>query len=126
SENAHPVLGEQTVPALVAQPRIDGNVTQQKQEVDGQHDSGNPLGHPVIQTRTRKVGDIGYHIQTPARTISTTEMARTIFEPSFPPSSVSPIPRSMIRWRIPATRWYSNADSSPQITSLASGLVRQA
>src|SRR5690606_41854879 len=89
-------------------------------------DRGHALGDAVMEAGARKVSAVGHHTRTPARSINTTATAVTIVEPVLPPSSVSPTPASMNRWPIPATRWYSRADSRPQITSLASGLVRHA
>ena len=49
---------------------------------------------------------------------------KTNLAPSFPPSSVSPIPKSIIKWRIPAVRWYISPERRTHTTSLASGLVK--
>ncbi len=76
---------------------VGDHVADQEDEVSRENDRRDALRHPVIEARTRQVRDVGYHTQTPTRTISTTEMTITIFEPSLPPSSVSPTPMSMIR-----------------------------
>ncbi|MNM88550.1 hypothetical protein D3C81_1007710 [compost metagenome] len=104
TEDTHPVVGEQAVPLVVANARVRCEVSDQEDEISRENDRRHTLRHPVIKTGTRKVRNAGYHIQTPARTINTTEMAMIIFEPSVPPSSVSPMPISMIKWRTPATR----------------------
>ena len=97
AEDPHPVGRKQLMPLCVLQVRIRNQVPKQEQKISRKNHCRNALCHPVIQTRARKVGDIGYHIHTPARTISTADTAITIFEPSLPPSSVSPCPVSMIR-----------------------------
>ncbi|KPW45901.1 hypothetical protein ALO88_05615 [Pseudomonas syringae pv. antirrhini] len=97
TEDTHPVVCEQIMPLGVAQTRMKDHVPDQEYEISREHDRRYTLGHPVVEARTRKVGDVGYHIHTPARRISTTETAITILEPSLPPSSVSPTPVSMIR-----------------------------
>ncbi|MNB66243.1 hypothetical protein D3C75_127140 [compost metagenome] len=104
AENTHPVVGEQFMPLGILEARVGHDVSDQKDEVSRENDRRHTLRHPVIEARTRQVRDVSYHIQTPARTITTTETAITIFEPSLPPSSVSPMPMSMIKWRTPATR----------------------
>ncbi len=97
TEDTHSVVSEQTMPLGVAQTRVKDHVTDQENEISREHDCGNTLSHPVIEARTRQVGDVGYHIHTPARRIRITETAITILEPSLPPSSVSPTPESMMR-----------------------------
>ena len=104
TEDSHRIVGKQPVPLLIANARVCDEVSDQENEISRENDRRHTLRHPVIEARTRKVRNAGYHIQTPARTISTTEMAMMIFEPRRPPSSVSPIPASMIKWRTPATR----------------------
>src|SRR5690606_20314461 len=104
TEDAHCIVGEQSVPFGIAQVRIDQQKTNQKYKVCRQNNSRNALSHPVIEARTRKICDVGYHTHTPARTINTTDRAMTILEPALPPSSVSPTPASMNRWRVPATK----------------------
>ncbi|MNZ52237.1 hypothetical protein D3C78_700780 [compost metagenome] len=104
AENTHSVMGEQFMPLGVLEARVGHDVSDQEDEVSRENDRRHTLRHPVIEARTRQVRDVSYHIQTPARTITTTETAITIFEPSLPPSSVSPMPMSMIKWRTPATR----------------------
>ncbi|MND83132.1 hypothetical protein D3C80_749820 [compost metagenome] len=105
AEDAHRGVGEQTVPLGIGQTRIEQQVAQQEEEISRENDRRNALGHPVIKARTREVRDVGYHTHTPSSTISTAETTMTIFEPSAPPSSVSPTPASITRWRTPATRW---------------------
>ncbi|RMR95123.1 hypothetical protein ALP76_05479 [Pseudomonas savastanoi pv. glycinea] len=97
TEDTHSVVCEQIMPLGVTQTRMKDHVSDQEYEISREHDRRNTLSHPVIEARTRKVGDVGYHIHTPARRISTTETAITILEPSLPPSSVSPTPESMMR-----------------------------
>ena len=104
TEDTHPVVGEQAMPLVIANARIRYEVSDQEDEISRENDRRHTLRHPVIEARTRKVRNAGYHIQTPARTINTTETAIMIFEPRRPPSSVSPMPMSMIKWRTPATR----------------------
>ncbi len=104
AENTHSVVSEQFMPLGILEARVGDDVSDQKDEVSRENDRRHTLCHPVIEARTRQVSDVSYHIQTPARTITTTETAITIFEPSLPPSSVSPMPMSMIKWRTPATR----------------------
>src|SRR5690606_16070756 len=104
AENAHCGIREQTMPLGVAHTRIADHIAQQKQRVSRENNRRNALRHPVIEARTREIRDIGYHIHTPSSTITITATAMTIFEPSLPPSSVSPMPMSMIKWRSPATR----------------------
>ncbi len=97
AEDSHPVGREKLVPLGILQPWVRNQVPKQEQKISRKNHCRNALRHPVIQTRARKVGDVGYHIHTPARTISTADTTITIFEPSLPPSSVSPWPESMIR-----------------------------
>ncbi len=92
------------MPLGVVDAWIRYEVADQEDEISRENDRRHALRHPVIEARTRQVRDTGYHIQTPTRTITTTDTTITIFEPSLPPSSVSPMPMSMIRWRTPATR----------------------
>ena len=124
TEDTHCVIGEQRLPFGITQAWVAHHIAQQEKHISREDDSGNTLRHPVIKTRTREIRDVGYHIHTPSSAITIADTTITIFEPSLPPSSVSPMPMSMIKWRIPATRWYSRADNRPQITNLASGLVK--
>ena len=97
TEDPHRVVGEQGMPLGIVDAWVGDHVADQEDEVSRENDRRDALRHPVIEARTRQVRDVGYHTQTPTRTISTTEMTITIFEPSLPPSSVSPTPMSMIR-----------------------------
>src|SRR5690554_5043509 len=103
---------------------ISNCIAQKKQGVSCQYYSGDSLSHPVKQTRSREVSYVSYHIQTPINTISTAEITKTNCAPNFPPSSVSPIPKSIIKWRIPAVKWYISPERRPHTTNLASGLVK--
>src|SRR5690606_27731917 len=69
TEDAHGIVAVQGLPLLVAQSRIEDQVAQQEDGVGCQQYGGNALRHPVIQAATRQVGDVGYHIHTPSRTI---------------------------------------------------------
>lgn len=51
------------------------------------------------------------------------DITSTNLAPSLPPSRSSPIPKSMIRWRIPAVKWYISPERRTQITSLTKGLA---
>src|SRR5690606_25242306 len=124
AEDAHRIVGEQSMPLGITETRMSHHVADQEDEIGRENNRRYALSHPVIEAGAREVGYVGYHTQTPARTMITTETAMTILEPSLPPSSDSPTPRSMIRWRTPAPTSYSRADSSPPVTSLATGLAR--
>lgn len=92
------------MPIGIGHARIGYQIAKQEEEISRENDRRNALSHPIVETRTREVRDVGYHTHTPTSTISTAEMTMTSLEPSLPPSSDSPMPMSMIKWRTPATR----------------------
>src|SRR5690554_8222075 len=99
TEDAHGIVAVQGLPLLVAQSRIEDQVAQQEDGVGCQQYGRNALRHPVVQAATRQVGDVGYHIHTPSRTIRTAATTISTWAPSRPLSSPSPIPASISRDR---------------------------
>src|SRR5690554_5091556 len=126
AEDAHGIVAEQTLPLLEGQSRIEDQVAQQEEGASCQQYGGNALRHRVVQTATRQVGDVGYHMHTPSRTIRTAATTTSTRAPSRPRSSPAPTPASISRWRTPATRRDSSRDSTPHNTSLAIGFAKQA
>src|SRR5690606_28043793 len=104
TEDAHSIVAEQTLPFRIGQTRVEQQITEHENRVGRQQHGADALRHPVIQAAGPHVGDAGYHIHTPTRTIKTAATTITSVAPSRPLTSPSPTPASTIRWRIPATR----------------------
>src|SRR5690606_41691328 len=95
---------EQFAPLLIIKIGVHHQVAQQQDAVQSQYYRAEALYHPVVDAITSQIGDLRYHIHTPARTMATAEKMMIRRAPSRPPSRLSPISMSISRCRIPAMR----------------------
>src|SRR5690606_28001758 len=94
----------QRVPGGIVHARTADEIAEQTNGIDAEQDRAEPLDKPVGHAVTAETRDAGYHTQTPASRMRTTETMNTRLAPRRPPSRLSPMPRSMIRCLMPATR----------------------